>query len=165
MFRSNVLKRPIWLLIILFSSLAVSLTPTAHAQNSENVAMRLGVSMDPDQFVAGLYTYAGSLTPQVHFMPYADVGLGDDIVVLTGNGDFRFDIVSLRNSPILFYISAGPTVAFWDSDHFDSEVELGASVAFGMTRIPLGATNSLNFEIRVGLGDIPDGKLMVGFWL
>jgi hypothetical protein len=120
--------------------------------------------MDPDQFVAGLYAHAGNLADNVAFMPYGDIGFGDDAVVLTGNADFRIRLASLENSPAIFYTSVGPTVAFIDTEHSDGDVEVGGSLAFGLSRLPI-SSQLFNLELRLGLGDIPDGKILLGFWL
>lgn len=152
------------LTILLVACQATPLLAQDEAVANERVALRLGVGLDPDQFVAGLYTYAGSLSENLAFMPYADVGIGDDAVVLTGNADFRLSLVELHDSPAVFYVSAAPTIAFIDTDYTDGDVEIGASLAFGLTKLPIGS-QLFNLEARAGLGDIPDGKLLLGFWL
>src|SRR4030095_16678975 len=45
---------------------------------------RVGISSDPDQFIAGAHFDLGEFTRNLRFQPSAEIGLGDDIVSFYG---------------------------------------------------------------------------------
>jgi len=147
-------------LLFIFGMLAV---PSTQAQPKKGVALQLGLGINPDQFVAGLQTDWGAVAQSVvRFVPSAHVGFGDDIIGVDINGDFQVPVFRPANSRSVVYVSAGPTIYIWDPDHGDGDTEIGASLNGGITRVQIGETVFTNFEMRLGLGDVPDVRFLIG---
>ena len=125
----------------------------AHARGL--FGLQAGASISPDQFVAGLHMGfgAGAIT----VVPSADVGFGDQALTLAVNGDAHYAINP--ESKLNPYVGAGVT---WY--HIDPDGDVGSSSEWGGTLIGgIHATRKLFVEGKLGLGDVPDFKLMVGF--
>ena len=116
-----------------------------------------GFSSGPDQFVVGGRMEMGRIFEAARFVPSADIGFGQNMTALSFNGDARWYLGRLPESSLRFYGSAGPTLAYYDSDKGGTATELGFSLSAGM-KIPTSSANSYNFELRFGFGDIPDFK-------
>lgn len=122
---------------------------------------RAGVSFVPDQLVIGGQAKAGLLTTGVGFVPGIEFGFGNDVTVVSLNGDFQLNLPNLPNSNVNFYILGGPTVSYFSPDDGDSDTEIGISLGGGL-RVPIREESSYYIESRFGLGDVPDLKLLVG---
>jgi hypothetical protein len=89
-----------------------------------------------------------------------DFELGDNTVTVL-NSDFRLYLFNLPETGLHFYGSAGPTLVLDSPGKGDNGIEIGLSLVAGM-KIPMKKENRYNLEIRFGIGDIPDLKLMLG---
>jgi hypothetical protein len=119
-------------------------------------AMRAGVTVDPDQFHAGIHINAGEFAPRVRFQPSFEIGFGNDRIV----GDIHLDaFYMIRARGWRPYVGAGLGIALVDADHRDFDVGAGMNLVGGFE---WGTHRSLILELRVGVGDIPDLKLTAG---
>ena len=113
-----------------------------------------GASIDPDDFLLGLRFRSHPIAESFFIVPNVEVGFGD-ITMVAGNldGHYRFK-TSSKYQP---YIGAGFTVNWFDFDG-GSDTEVGGSILGG------AQLNEKWFgEVKLGLGDVPDWKFIVGF--
>ncbi len=121
----------------------------------------MGFGSDPDQFLVGGQGVFGLNGSPVHLSPSLDFGFGDDINTITMNFDVTYDFVP-SNARVAFYLGAGPTLAFYSSDRFDSDSEAGMSLVTGV-KLPNRRGDSFNLGLRAGFGDIPDIKFTAAY--
>ena len=139
----------------LFLALAFCLfASNAHAGGL--FGLQAGGSFSPDQFVAGLHM-GFALGPKLMLVPSADVGFGDDATTIAVNADGHYALnLESRLAP---YVGAGLTWYNIDPDgDAGSSSEIGGMLIGG-----IHVTRKLFLEGKVGLGDVPDFKLMAGF--
>jgi len=122
--------------------------------------LRTGLGLNPDQFVIGLQGAYGSAVGPFQFAPSFDLGFGDNMTTYILNGDLRLPI-SLPKSNSRVYIGAGPTIAVYDTKFAGSDTEIGLSLLGGIM-LPMGSVNAYNLELRLGIGDIPDVRILLG---
>ena len=109
-----------------------------------------GFSFSPDQFVAGVHMKLPQIADRVEFMPSAEVGFGDDVTSFALNGDFKYHLIP--GKALDPYAGIGATVNWFDGDG-----NAGANLIGGVH-----VAHRVFLEGKLGLGDVPDGKLMVG---
>ncbi len=147
--------------ICLVTLVCVGLATAQSVSSRHGVGPYMGFGSDPDQLIMGGQGVFGLAGSPVHFSPGLDFGFGDDLNVVTVNFDVTYDFVP-SSSRVAFYVGAGPTVAFYSSDRFDNDSEMGLSLVTG-AKFPTGAGNSFNLGIRAGMGDIPDIKMTAAY--
>ena len=130
----------------------------------QSVGVRAGVSADPDQFLFGGHLETGPLLERLVFRPNAEIGVGDDLIVIGLNFEFAFKI-ALDDQAWTPYLGAGPAVNIIDrSDsgrgrgNDDTSVEGGFNILIGAEH-----DGGLFTELKVGALDSPDLKLIVGY--
>lgn len=147
---------------LLVCALCALVPAAAHAQSSieTGVGPRVGVSINPDQFVFGGQAVIGEIAPNLTFDPSLELGFGDDItnVQLNFDGHYHFDLANSRWRP---YAGAGIGVAFYSWDGGD-DTEVSANLVVG-AGAPTSSGNRFFGELRIGLDDLPDLKMMVGW--
>lgn len=152
-------------LLVMYTLVVVSVlaVPANAVSYGNGLVLRAGAGINPDQFVMGVQTVVGRIfkTPFPRFAPSADIGFGDHVTVITLNPDFRV-IVSPPRSDAFIYIQAGPTIAIVDPEHGDNDTNIGLTLSGGLN-FPMGATNFYSLEGRVGIGDVPDVRILLGF--
>jgi len=139
----------------------------ASAQTTTNneIGPRVGLSINPDQFVIGgqinlpLETARG-----LAISPNVELGVGDNVTTLQLNADldYHFDNAGPNWNP---YVGGGIGIAFFDFSNDaggGSESELGVNLLGGL-RFRQKNGSHLFTELRLGIGDIPDAKVMVGW--
>ena len=126
---------------------------TAHARGL--FGLQAGGSFGPDQFVAGIHM--GFDAGKLKFVPSADLGVTGDAFTIAANADGHYALnPGTRLDP---YVGAGLTLY-----NVDPDGDAGSSTEFGGALIGgIHATRKLFLEGKVGLGDVPDFKLMAGF--
>ena len=151
--------RPIVTTVIL---ILICLPWSVGAQQS--VGVRLGVSADPDQFLFGGHLETGPLLERLVFRPNAEIGVGDDLIVIGLNFEFAFKI-ALDDQAWTPYLGAGPAVnIIYPSDSGrgrgdnDTSVEGGFNILIGVEH-----DGGLFTELKVGALDSPDLKFIVGY--
>jgi len=127
---------------------------------------RVGFSNDPDQFVFGGQLIIGEVAPSLTFDPDVELGFGDDVTVIALNLDMHYHF-AIQGSSWRPYVGAGAGINFIEVDQqppFEdtSDSEVGGNLIFG-AGAPTAAGNRFFGELKLGLGDIPDLKLMVGW--
>ncbi len=130
-----------------------------------------GFGLSPDQIVVGLHVNAGEIAPSVELRGGADVGFGDNVTTISGNGDavFIFGSDSPKLTP---FLGGGLVITYWDFS-FDTNIpgvgnvsasstEIGAALVGGVDMI-LNSGRRLTFTGRVGLGDVHDFKVLAAW--
>lgn len=123
--------------------------------------VRGGLGIDPDQGVIGLQSQFGDRKFKIlRLAPSVDFGFGDNVTTVCGNLDL-LAILSPPGSGGGFYLGGGPTLAWSDFEDIESETEIGLSVVGGV-RFALGDKNAYTAEVRFGVDDIPEIRILVG---
>jgi len=156
---------------ILVLALVASAAPVAAlaANSSGGTALnawgpRVGFSTGPDQFLIGGQLDFSDVAPNIGFVPNLDIGFGDHVTTFDLNADLHY-MFTLRDSPWRPYVGAGVGITFsnFSSDvGGDSETDVGGSLIVGATA-PTKRGSRFFSEAKLGLGDIADFKLLVGW--
>lgn len=130
----------------------------------EAVGVRVGVSADPDQFLFGGHLETAPLLERLVFRPNAEIGVGNDLVVIGLNFEFVFKI-DLDDQGWTPYLGAGPAINIIDRNDDgrrrgddDTDVEGGFNILIGVEH-----EGGLFTELKVGALDSPDLKFIVGY--
>ncbi|HEX5029994.1 MAG TPA: hypothetical protein VFX78_00890 [Candidatus Eisenbacteria bacterium] len=118
------------------------------------VGFQGGLSLSPDDFIAGVHWKGNPLADQLYLVPSVEVGFGD-ATMIAGNADLHYQFKT--KSKLAPYAGGGLTVNWFDSDG-GSETDVGGSFLGGIALSP-----KIYFETKVGLGDVPDWKFLLGW--
>lgn len=154
--------RSLTIAALVISTLTVISTCSAAASGT-SIGVRAGYSFDPDQFVVGAQAIYGRILKIGRLGPSVDFGFGDKMTVVTFNLDGRL-ILTPPKASTSFYLGVGPTIAVFDPDQGDGDTEIGLTLASGI-RMPLGSRHFYNLEGRLGIGDVPEVKILFGILL
>jgi len=151
-------------LILVFG--ALSAVPVAHADAViGGVGPRVGASINPDQLVFGGQLIIGEIAPDLTFDPNLEFGFGDHATVIAANFDAHYHFV-ISGSSWRPYAGAGLGINFIEIDrgfgNDASDTEVGLNL-IGGAGVPTSSGNRFFGELKLGLGDIPDLKIMVGW--
>ncbi len=124
------------------------------------IGPRAGYDFDSDNFVLGVEAELGRAFQSFRFAPSLDFELGDNTVTAI-NSDFRLYLFRLPETGLHFYGSVGPTLLLASSGQGDNNTEIGLSLVAGM-KVPMRGQKRYNLELRFGIGDIPELKVMLG---
>jgi hypothetical protein len=116
--------------------------------------IHLGASVNPDDFLIGLRFQSKPLAEYVTVVPNVEFGFGD-VTMIAGNLDAHFNLKT--SSEYKPYVGGGITLNWFDFDG-GSDTEFGGSILGGIQ-----LNSKWFFETKVGLGDVPDWKFIVGF--
>lgn len=148
-------------------ALVAGLVPAAaHAANVTSFGPRFGVSLDPDQLVLGGQLVVADVAPNISLVPNLELGFGDDVTVISLNGDMLYHF-ALQGTDWTPYAGLGIGVNWFSQDlpapaEDISDTEVGLNVVLG-TDVPTGRGNAFFAELRFGVGDIPEIKIMAGW--
>jgi opacity protein-like surface antigen len=154
------------LAIIVFSAnLAIGQTETEERVGFRGWGPRVGASIDPDQIVFGGHVDFGNFAKRVRFQPSLEMGLGDNLTLVTVNfdADYRFRSKWDVWTP---YVGGGVALHFysWDNGANDSEndTEVGLHALGGIEK---GLSNGDRFflVVKVGFVHSPDLKILAGW--
>jgi len=128
--------------------------------------LRVGVTEDSDQVVAGAHVNLGDVMNNVRFQPDLQLGSGDDHTTIFGTAPlyYRFDTAS-RMTP---YAGGGLAVGYVDVDlpdganGDDSEFVVGARATGGL-EWSRAASQAFFIELSLGFGDIHDATVMAAW--
>jgi hypothetical protein len=135
---------------------AASAVPAA----AQDPGVRVGVSVDPDQFYFGGHVESGPIYEELRFRPNIEVGFGDNITLVALNGEFIWPF-ELENNNNIVYIGMGPAINIYSFDigmTNDTEVEPGLNFLVGFEFGP-----GYFAELKVGAIDSPDVKFGFGY--
>lgn len=137
--------------------ITLSLILIAGTASAADLGLRAGITANPDQFHIGAHADLGTVLPPMRLVPNVEIGFGDNLTVVSFNGDLIYDFAS---SP--FGVGGELALQYWDYDGGGSDTELGLS-ALGNYRLGLDSGKTLLLEVKVGLMDAPDFKFTVGY--
>ena len=145
-----------------FSIAAVSgpISP-AHAAH-KGFGVRAGFSIDPDQVVLGGHYVisAGDVPILTWVLPVVELGLGDDITVLTVGTDLQVRPFKNINGWEL-YGGGELAINYYNFDG-GNETDLGVMALVGIDK-DVSGNRTLGFELKVDLVDSPDLKFLVTY--
>ena len=127
---------------------------------------RVGFSSGPDQVVFGGQLIIGEIAPSLTFDPSLDFGFGDNQTVIGLNFDLHYHF-AIQSSQWRPYVGAGAGINFVQLDlppgfNDESQTDVGGNLIVG-AGVPTASGNRFFSELKLGLGDAPDLKLMVGW--
>jgi hypothetical protein len=150
------------LLLAAVSTPADAQTITVSSQQSQ-IGFTGGVSIDPEQLVAGVFWRTPEIGGRFHLRPGVEGGFGDDLKLATINIDFlaRFP---LGASGWDFIQGGGPAIVIARFDAFGrSQTDVGAGGSY-----IIGFAHDSGFlgEFRIGGGgNVPSLKMTAGYAL
>jgi hypothetical protein len=124
---------------------------------------RVGVSENPDQVFGGIHLDLGEFARNVRFQPNAELGKGDDVLLLAINLEAAY-LFPVRQS-WMPYAGGGLGVNYvnYDSDiGGGNDTDLGLNLLGGVQRVRSNAPDFF-FEMKIGLDDSPDFKFTGGW--
>ena len=136
--------------IALFAFTA-SVVPAA----AQEVGVRAGVSVNPDQFYFGGHAETAPLVGNLRFRPNLEVGIGDDTTLVAVNIEFAYHFPSQRSWHA--YAGGGPALNFIRRGG-ETDSEGGLNLLVGVQH-----ARGLFAEFKVGTLDSADVKLGVGY--
>ena len=146
--------------------LAAALPAAAMASPFQTFGPHIGFSTDPSQVVFGGQLQMGDVAPNIDFVPGVDLGIGDDLTLISLNGDFhyRFVVSGMTWQP---YAGGGVAVHFisWDNPGpigDDSDTRAEGTLIVGAD-VPTKNGSRFFVEGKLGLGDGPDFKILAGW--
>jgi hypothetical protein len=154
--------------LLLVGALGAALAAPAQAQTVVGgIGPRVGFSVDPDQLVLGGQAIIGEIAPKLTFDPSLEFGFGDNVTVVAVNFDlhYHFDVQGAAWRP---YAGAGVGLDFQSVDNGafqngnSSDTAIGGSLILG-AGVPTQSGNRFFSELKLGLGDIPTLKVLVGW--
>jgi hypothetical protein len=113
--------------------------------------LKAGFGLSPTQFVLGGQVSLGKSLGIFRVVPNAHVGIGDN-TTFDVNVDFLARFIA-QDSNFGFYGGASPTLVFGDNTNF------GGNVVVGL-QLPVIPNRATNLEARIGLGKVPDFRLL-----
>jgi hypothetical protein len=123
---------------------------------AQDGGVRGGISVDPDQFYFGGHLETAPLIDRLYFRPNVELGLGDDLTLLSANMEFVYKFTTGRAWNL--YAGAGPALNIYMPDEGDSNTEAGLNILVGVEQ-----SRGLFFEFKIGAIDSPDFKFGVGW--
>lgn len=157
----TVLKSSLLLVVLLGLGGSDALAQGSQAPSGLGFGVRGGLGLDPDQFVMGAQFSLGKALSIARVVPSVDVGFGDNVTTIDFNADLLLRL-NVEGTSFGFYGGGGPTLAFIDVKDAGSDWKLGLSVTVG-AQVPILKKNATNIEARLGIGDIPDFRLLFAF--
>ncbi len=155
--------------LVLLAGAMVTSTALGQELGIRSYGLRAGINMNPDQFNFGAHIDAGNLTSRVRLQPSFELGLGNGVILASANFDALYLFTARRFRP---YAGGGLGVNFIDvtsgmgrSEGLNIEpvLNLVGGLEWGVPRTGSRAFRRYLLEIRVGMGDTPDLKLVAGF--
>ena len=166
-----------WRSMIAMCVIAATATvaPAAAAEVEAGVGFRgwgprVGASSDADQVLVGAQFDLGEFTTNLRWQPSVELGFGDDKFSLYGN--FMVAYYFPVKAAVTPYAGAQVTVWLFDEDDpknnkndgfddgFNAEIGL---YAVGGIETKLKGGNRFLAELQVGIGDVPDVRVLVGW--
>ena len=126
---------------------------------------QIGFRSGPDQIVFGGHLQWGDVAPQLDFVPGIDLGFGDNVTLVSVNGDFHYRLdTKTQWQP---YVGGGIGLHFFSFDNpgpglDHSDTRAGGQLIAGAD-VETKSHSRFFAELKLGLGDSPDFKAMAGW--
>ena len=135
-------------------SLVALLLMVAATPALADIGFHAGASIDPDDFLFGVRFSSTPIEEAILIVPSVEVGFGD-VTMVAGNLDLHWMIPTEHK--LAPYVGGGITLNWFDFEG-ESDTEFGGSILGGISLTP-----KFFFEAKLGLGDVPDAKLVIGW--
>ena len=147
--------------LTLATAILVVLPAAASAGSFTYYGPHLGFTSGPDQFVMGGHLQWNGIAPQMAFVPGADIAFGNDLTLVSLNGDFHYQIgATTKWRP---YVGGGVGFHFpQDTGSGGSDMYTGGHFIFGAA-VPLQTGGRFFTEMKLGFNDSPDFKALAGW--
>ena len=122
---------------------------------AQDVGLRGGVSINPDQGYFGLHVETAPLVDRLYFRPNAEVGFGDGGTLVGLNMEFVYKFPSKNRWHL--YAGGGPALNIVKHDS-STDTNGGLNMMVGAEE-----RKGLFFEFKIGVIDSPDAKFGVGY--
>ena len=125
--------------------------------------IRAGLGSNPDQALVGAHWDLGEITRQLRLQPNVELGLGDDVVTIFGEGPVHY--LFRTQSKLTPYVGGGVVIglARYDrANNTDTSVEGGLRIIGGL-QWSLGNGKPFAVEANIGFGDIHDVQVKVAW--
>src|SRR5262245_3926993 len=124
---------------ILFGVVAIlacsfAMSGTAYAQGA---GVRIGISAEPEQVYFGAHASVAEVVPKLWFRPNVEVGVGDNVTLVTLNGEFVYHFATIHAQEWRPYVGAGPAIvigSFSTPSGRDSDVGPGFNFLLGIEK-------------------------------
>lgn len=146
--------RPLLLSLCAFTAF---LCLTARPVGAQTFGVRVGASVDPDQFVVGGHFETKDLVDRITFRPNVEVGLGNDLTVTTFNFELAYHFDFPGGKAWNVYAGGGPALVLADS-HGNDHTGGGFNLLVGIQ-----SRQGLFGEVKAGMLDSPDFKIVIGY--
>jgi hypothetical protein len=152
--------------VIITLAILVLLPAAASAGPFNYYGPHIGFGQGPDQTVIGGQLQWNGIAPRMAFVPGVDYGFNDVSSVLTLNGDFHYNLsYETTWQP---YVGLGAEVNNWretvgrNRDRTETSTTTGGHVVVGAA-IRNRTGGRFFTELKLGLGDSPDMKMLLGW--
>ena len=151
--------------VIMTLAILVLLPAVARAGPFTYYGPHIGFGQGPDQTVIGGQLQWNGVAPRMAFVPGIDYGFNDISSVMTLNGDFHYQLS--HETAWQPYLGLGAEVNVWHettgrTNRDETTTETGGHLIIGAaTRNRTGGR--FFTELKLGLGDAPDMKLLLGW--
>jgi hypothetical protein len=123
---------------------------------AQSAGVRVGASINPDQFYFGGHVESGPLVEELRFRPNIEIGLGDRRTLVALNFEFVYPFVLADDWDL--YAGAGPALNIYNHDVAGTNTEGGFNILVGVLH-----RNGLFAELKIGTLNSPDVKIGVGY--
>ena len=156
------------LCLLLLAGVMTASTALGQELGVRSYGLRGGININPDQFNFGAHVDAGTLASRVRFQPSFELGLGNGVTVAAANFDAHYLFTARRFRP---YAGGGLGINFIDVTsgigqaeglNIEPVLNLVAGAEWGAPRSGSRAFRRYLVEVRVGMGDTPELKLVAG---
>ena len=148
---------------LLALAILVMLPAVSSAGSFTYYGPHVGMQQRPDQTVLGWQLQYNGVAPRVAFVPGIDFGFGENLTLISMNGDFHYGVVTGNTwQP---YVGGGVSMnMFRESDRrgTTSHTEPGGQFIVGAA-VRNQAGGRFFTELKFGFGEAPDLKLLAGF--
>jgi hypothetical protein len=151
--------------LVIASLLASALPTAALAATVTSGGPRIGFSVGPEQIQLGGQIEIAEIAPKIAFVPNLELGFGDGMNVIGFGFDLHYRL-QIRDSDWTPYFGAGIALNFVEDDApapaDNSRTDVGGVFLFGAA-VPTRGNNRFFAEMKLGLGDTHDLKLLAGW--
>lgn len=124
--------------------------------SAQTAGVRVGASIDPDQFFFGGHVETGPLVEELRFRPNVEIGLGDNVTLVAINFEFVYPFVLAEDWDL--YAGAGPALNIYNHETAGTDSRGGFNLLVGLAH-----RGGLFTELKIGTIDSPDVKIAVGY--